>query len=216
MAELLVVRHGQASFGAQNYDVLSALGERQAVALGQTLRALNWHPDRAITGTLERQKQTLAKMGFDVPAEQHTGWNEYDFHNLLHRRYGGIAPDDVITDRKTHFRALRETLQEWQQDKINAPSETWHDFCNRIEQARQHAVSQSAERVLVVSSGGAIARLVSACLQVPDAQMIALNLQIKNSSVSRFIFSRERFFLHEFNSLPHVYDEERSPLLSYS
>lgn len=216
MAELLVVRHGQASFGAQNYDVLSALGEQQAIALGETLRALNWYPDRAITGTLERQKQTLAKMGFQTPAEQHAGWNEYDFHDLLHRRYGGIAPDDVITDRKTHFRALRETLQEWQQDKISDPSETWHDFCTRIEQARQQAVGQPAERVLVVSSGGAIARLVAASLQIPDAQMIALNLQIKNSSVSRFIFSNERFFLHEFNSLPHIYDEERSPLLSYS
>lgn len=216
MAELLVVRHGQASFGAKNYDILSDLGERQAVALGDSLRALGWYPDRVITGTLERQKQTLCHMNFDVRPEQHAGWNEYDFHDLLHSRFGGKAPETVITDRKTHFRALRETLFQWQLDEIPDATETWKVFCDRIEAARCHAVEQPVDRVLVVSSGGAIARLVSACLQVPNEQMVALNLQIKNSSVSRFIFSRDKFFLHEFNSLPHVYDQEHTALTSYS
>lgn len=216
MAELLVVRHGQASFGADNYDLLSELGRQQARVLGDTLRALDWIPDRVITGSLERQKQTLADMQFDLTPELHPGWNEYDFHDLLHSRFGGQAPDDVITDRKTHFRALRETLAIWQTIGIPQASETWQRFCNRIEAARQHAVTTDCERVLVVSSGGAIARLVSNSLQVPDEQMIALNLQIKNSSVSRFIFSKERFFLHEFNSVPHLYNQDRAALLTYS
>lgn len=216
MAELLVVRHGQASFGAENYDVLSELGGRQAAALGETLRGLDWFPDRIITGSLERQKRTMAEMQFDVVPEQHAGWNEYDFHDLLHSRFGGVAPDSVITDRKTHFRALRETLAEWQTVGIAGAKESWTEFCERVEAARQHAVDQKADRVLVVSSGGAIARLVAASLQVPNDQMIALNLQIKNSSVSRFIFSKEKFFLHEFNSVPHLYDQERAELTSYS
>lgn len=216
MAELLVVRHGQASFGADNYDLLSDLGRQQARALGDTLRALDWVPDRVITGSLVRQQQTLAEMNIDREPENHVGWNEYDFHDLLHSRFGGQAPDDVITDRKTHFRALRETLAIWQQTGIPQARETWQDFCTRIEAARLHAVSQSCARVLVVSSGGAIARLVSASLQVPNEQMIALNLQIKNSSVSRFIFSKERFFLHEFNSVPHLYNQDRATLMTYS
>lgn len=35
MAELYLVRHGQASFGTENYDRLSALGEQQGVWLGE-------------------------------------------------------------------------------------------------------------------------------------------------------------------------------------
>ncbi|MDE4132242.1 histidine phosphatase family protein [Phaeobacter sp. QD34_3] len=216
MAEILVVRHGQASFGADNYDQLSDLGRRQGQLLGETLRAMGWHPDRAITGSLARQQQTLEEMGFSLEPEEHAGWNEYDFHDLLHQRYGGKAPDEVITDRKSHFRALRETLAEWQQGGVTGASESWKDFTARVEDARQHAADTAAERVLVVSSGGVIARLVAATLQVPDAQMITLNLQVKNTSLTRFISSKERFFLHEFNAVPHFHDAKRAELMSYS
>ncbi|MEN8739304.1 MAG: histidine phosphatase family protein [Phaeobacter gallaeciensis] len=216
MAEILVVRHGQASFGADNYDELSEKGRNQGRLLGDTLRAMDWTPDRAITGTLARQKQTLQEMGFDVAPEEHAGWNEYDFHDLLHSRFGGQAPSEVIKDRKTHFRALRETLAEWQQGGVTGASESWAQFIARIEAARQHAAETEAERVLVVSSGGVIARLVAATLQVPDSQMIALNLQVKNTSLTRFISGRGKFFLHEFNSVPHFHDAERAKLMSYS
>ncbi len=216
MAELLIVRHGQASFGAENYDDLSDLGRQQSRALGDTLRALNWIPDRMITGSLMRQKQTLEEMGFEETEEEHAGWNEYDFHDLLHSRFGGEAPRDVITDRKTHFRALKETLAEWQAGGIAQAGESWETFCSRVEQARQEAVSSGAERVLVVSSGGAIARLVAASLSLPNEQMIALNLQIKNTSTSRFMFSNEKFFLHEFNCVPHFHNLERAALMTYS
>lgn len=216
MAELLVVRHGQASFGAANYDDLSDLGRQQSRALGETLRALDWIPDRVITGSLQRQKQTLAEIGFDAAPLEHPGWNEYDFHDLLHSRYGGTAPSEVITDRKTHFRALRETLAEWQLGGIPAARESWQQFCSRVEQARCHAVEQGGDRVLVVSSGGAIARLVASCLRLPNDQMIALNLQIKNTSTSRFLFSKEKFFLHEFNSVPHFHNQDRAALMTYS
>ena len=37
MANLLVIRHGQASFGAENYDQLSPLGQRQADLTGEFL-----------------------------------------------------------------------------------------------------------------------------------------------------------------------------------
>ena len=37
MSAIHLVRHGQASFGADDYDLLSALGERQSRVLGQAL-----------------------------------------------------------------------------------------------------------------------------------------------------------------------------------
>jgi len=58
MGTLYLVRHGQASFGADDYDQLSALGRRQSERLGQYLAQRDVRIDAAITGTLQRQRQT--------------------------------------------------------------------------------------------------------------------------------------------------------------
>lgn len=219
MAELLVIRHAQASFGAGDagsYDRLSDLGHKQAEVAGRALRETGWVPDRLITGTLVRQQQTLQSMGFDAAPETHPGWNEYDFHDLLDARFGGQMPDLVREDRKTHFRTLRETILEWQAGGLETARESWAEFTARVEAARAFATAEPVERVLVVSSGGTIGQLVAASLGAPAKQMIALNLQIKNTSISRFIFSGSRFFLHEFNTTPHFAPPAAADLLTYS
>ena len=216
MAELLVIRHGQASFGAANYDRLSELGHAQARRAGVVLRDLNWVPDRLVTGTLERQKDTLACMGFADAPEEHAGFNEYDFHDLLHAKFDGAVPDLVMGDRKTHFRTLRETIFEWQAGGLPKARESWVDFVTRVEAARQFAIDTDARRVLVVSSGGPIGQLTASTLDAPPAQMMALNLQVKNSSMTRFIFSKTAFYLHEFNATPHLAAADQAHLLSYS
>jgi len=219
MAELLVIRHAQASFGAGDagsYDKLSDLGHKQAEVAGAALRASGWAPDRVITGTLARQKQTLRAMGFEAAPETHPGWNEYDFHDLLDARFNGAVPEPVRADRKTHFRTLRETILEWQAGGIPGARESWTDFAARVQAARDFATGQDVERVLVISSGGTIGQLVAASLGAPPKQMIALNLQVKNTSITRFIFSGSRFFLHEFNATPHFARPETADLLTYS
>ncbi|MEY8831035.1 histidine phosphatase family protein [Sedimentitalea sp. XS_ASV28] len=216
MAELLVIRHAQASFGADNYDRLSELGHRQAEMAGEALRASGWVPDRLVTGTLVRQRETLSSMGFDNPPEQHAGFNEYDFHDLLSVRFNGDVPDPVRHDRKTHFRTLRETILDWQAGGLSGARESWKDFSERVESARQFATDGPARRVLVISSGGPIGALVKSCLDAPDAQMIALNLQVKNTSWTRFFFNSGTFLLHEFNATPHFATPEQAKLLTFS
>lgn len=216
MAELLVIRHGQASFGTDDYDRLSDLGRRQSRAVGEILRESGWRPDRLITGTLRRQKETLAEMGFAVPPEEHPGFDEYDFHDLLRVKFGGRMPDAVHRDRKTHFRTLRDALLEWQAGGLEGARESWRDFVARVAQARDFATATGARRVLVISSGGPIGQLVATTLQAPPAQMVALNLQVRNSSMTRFVFSRDRISLHEFNAAPHFAGAAGAELTSYS
>lgn len=216
MAELLVIRHGQASFGTDNYDRLSELGHRQSRAVGEMLRGIGWFPDRLVTGTLVRQRETLTSMGFEAPSEEHAGFNEYDFDDLLHARFGGVVPDDVKADRKSHFRNLRETVLEWQAGRFGGAKESWQDFATRVESARRFAIGTDAKRVLVVSSGGVIGRMTANALDAPDAQMMQLNLQIKNTSMTRFIFSERAFYLHEFNAVPHLISREGQAMLTYS
>lgn len=216
MAELLVVRHGQASFGADNYDRLSEVGHEQSRLAGEALREAGWVPDRLVTGTLERQKETLRSMGFADAPEEHPGFNEYDFHDLLHVRFNGAVPDAVRGERKTHFRTLRDTILDWQGGGCVGALESWAEFEARVAAARAFATDTKARRVLVISSGGVIGQLVATALSAPKAMMMEVNLQVKNSSMTRFVFSGERFFLNEFNATPHLAPIARAGLLTYS
>lgn len=215
MSELLVIRHGQASFGQDNYDVLSELGHRQAGAVGALLREINWVPDRTVTGTLNRQRDTLTSMGFSA-GEEHSGFNEYDFGDLLNARFKGDIPDLVTGDRRAHFRTLRETVFEWQDAAFEGASETYAAFSERVEAARSFATDTDAKRVLVVSSGGVIGQMIAVALGAPNRQMMHLNLQIKNTAMTRFMFSGDAFSLHEFNATPHFATQTGAKLLSYS
>ena len=116
MADLIVIRHGQASFGAQNYDVLSELGHGQAVALGQRLAALEIVPTGFVTGDRRRQCDTMVGlqtgMGRTAVAPQvHLGLNKFDFDGLLKARYRKTPPPgDLMSNLKSHFRSLAATV----------------------------------------------------------------------------------------------------------
>lgn len=196
--------------------MLSDLGHEQSRTLGAMLRDLNWVPDRVITGTLNRQKETLSSMGFDQAAEEHTGLNEYDFADLLNARFKGDVPDLVKGDRKVHFRTLKETVYQWQDDAFDGAAETYAAFAARVDAARAFAMDTAARQVLVVSSGGVIGQMTSVALGAPKRQMMNLNLQIKNTAMTRFMFSGAAFSLHEFNATPHFMSPKGAALVSYS
>ena len=211
-----MIRHGQASFGATNYDALSDLGHRQSALAAESLRATGWVPDRIVTGTLARQIDTASAMRFDVAPEQHPGLNEYDFQDLLHTQ--GLADNyqKPGADRTAYFRQLRDTVHAWMRDEIADATETWGAFTARVEAARRFAIGTDARRVLVVSSGGVIAQTVAATLGGPVELMMTLNLQIKNTALTRFVYSKRGFYLHEFNSAPHFATADGAQMISYS
>ena len=86
MPTVLLVRHGQASFGAADYDVLSELGRRQADIVAASLADRGYRAARLYSGTLRRQQETAAAFGaVGAPAlEVEPRWDEFD-------------PDDVLT-----------------------------------------------------------------------------------------------------------------------
>ena len=223
MAELFLVRHGQASFGTDDYDRLSAAGDQQGVWLGEYFARQGLTFDRVICGTMNRHAQTVAAilrgMGREgVAVDRHPGRNEYDFHGL----FAAAASDYPEIARlaagsmKEHFRALRQVLQLWTEDKLgDAAPETWAHFQQRVADARAAIRAGGGQRVLAVSSGGPIAVTVQQVLAAPPSSAIALNLQIRNSSLSQFFFNAEAFHLASFNGIPHLEDPERHALRTY-
>jgi hypothetical protein len=62
MTTLHVIRHGKAMAGAERYDQLHAIGERQSRLLGKHLRESSLFFDEIYCGPLARQLDTLAHM----------------------------------------------------------------------------------------------------------------------------------------------------------
>ena len=95
MGALYLVRHGQASFGAADYDQLSELGARQCRRLGEHWQRRGMRFDAAFSGTLRRQRQSLAAIGEALTA--HT-----KLKGLV--EIAGSLPDDgkVIDDLRDY------------------------------------------------------------------------------------------------------------------
>ena len=72
MGTLYLVRHGQASFGAEDYDQLSELGTRQCHALGLWFAARGLQFEAVLRGTLKRHAQSLAAFLQLRPARRRT------------------------------------------------------------------------------------------------------------------------------------------------
>lgn len=221
MPTLYLIRHGQASFGADDYDVLSPIGHEQAEALGAWFKQEGIIPDLTAHGTLRRQKETLSGIlkGLDIDRtpETHPGLNEYDFSALLNAKYAaGGAPEGMHNDHKSHFRTLRTTVAEWQRDEIPNPPETWGQFTGRVNNAVTALTRDGVETVFAVSSGGAISQAVSALLETPGVHQTKMQLQMKNTAITRFIWTPRATYFHGFNETPHITAANADRLLTYA
>ena len=230
MGTLYLVRHGQASFGAANYDQLSALGARQCLALGQWFAGRSLQFEAVLTGMLQRHAQSLAAVaeghgpGHLPAAQAWPGLNEYDSEAVIRAIHPAplaapVSPDspDSPEIHKAHFRLLREGLAAWMAGHT-APAgmPPWVDFAAGVAAALDHVRSQHSGDVLIISSGGPIATAVGLVLGASAPNIIELNLRIRNSAVTELAFTPKRHQLLVFNHLPHLDAAERRSWVTYA
>ena len=222
MGTLYLVRHGQASFGAQDYDQLSALGARQCHALGQYFAQRGVVFEAVLRGTLRRHAQALAALadGFGaLPAAQEgPGLNEYDSEALIRTVHSGpLAAPDSPEVYRAHFRLLRQGLAAWMAGQAQPQGmPRYADFVAAINAALDHVRLQHQGHVLLVSSGGPIATAVGQVLGTPAQTTIELNLRIRNSALTEFAFTPKRHMLVSYNHLPHLDHPDRAGWVTYS
>jgi len=207
---LYLVRHGQASFGAANYDQLSALGLRQSQRLGEYLAGKGLVFEAALRGTLQRQRQTLEGIcqgaGMAPPTLEWPGLNEYDSAAILAAIHPQPLPrPDSAEQYRNHFRLLREGLRQWMDGRIQPQGmPDYPRFADGVWQALEHVRAHCSGNVLLVSSGGPIATAVGQVLGAPAHATIELNMHIRNSAVTELRFNPRRHTLLSFNHLPHL------------
>ncbi|OYZ03394.1 MAG: histidine phosphatase family protein, partial [Polaromonas sp. 28-63-22] len=210
MGTLYLVRHGQASFGADDYDVLSPLGQQQSLRLGEYFRFKGLTFDAALTGTLKRQLQTYAGickgMGVEPAASPWPGLNEYDSHAVIEAIHPHPLEKPTSPEMyREHFRLLKQGLAQWMAGVVSPrgmPSYT--DFVAGVTGALDHVRKTCEGNVLLVSSGGPIATAVGHVLATSPETTIELNLRIRNCSVTEFAFTPKRHMLVTYNTLPHL------------
>jgi broad specificity phosphatase PhoE len=220
MAELILVRHGQASFGADDYDKLSELGWRQSRWLGEYFGERGATFDRVIRGSMRRHAETLKGiaegMGRALEGAEDARLNEYDSHALLsaHLKGGAMPKSD---DRREHFRILREAMYTWCAGTLaGAPHEPFSEFRARVLGGLADARKGKPERVLVVSSGGPISTILAEVLGMPLRGVVDLNLQTRNTGITQLACGASRIHCVSFNNVPHLDRPDRTGSLTYS
>ena len=206
MGALHLIRHGQASWGADDYDELSELGHRQAALLGMSWEASGWAPTAAISGSMRRHTQTAIAAidasgqggamggGYDVDP----GWNEYD-HSLF---AAGLDPGITPRDFQPHLDA---SLAAWMDGSAEAdvPYADWHGgILGSLERALEAA--GPGQHVAVFTSGGPIATVVSHLLAGDDSLFIRLNAVVVNASVTTVINGSTGPRVLSFNEHAHL------------
>jgi broad specificity phosphatase PhoE len=230
MTRLYLVRHGQASFGAGNYDRLSALGERQSLLLGQHLRRIGFHADAYLSGTLDRQRSTLAAMLQGLEATTTTealaAFNEYDHEAILGAYLPrvmqdlGLSPDQRVTlfaDTRQFQDAFTRVMGHWVEGTAHErpPFETWEAFQTRIREALKRLATAGPERIVIVTSGGPISLAVQAALGLTPEKTFALNWAILNASITELRVRRGALMLSSFNGVAHLELAGEPGLLTY-
>jgi broad specificity phosphatase PhoE len=222
MGTLYLVRHGQASFGAPDYDVLSELGTRQCAQLGAYLDERGLKFDAVLRGSLRRHRQSLAAIASSLPglpaAIEWPGLNEYDSYAVVRTVFSGELhpPVDAETYRQ-HFRLLRKGLELWMAgDAQPAGMPTWGQWIDGVNCALDHVRQQFSGNVLLVSSGGPIATAVAQVLAAPPSTVIELNLRMRNSALTEFAFTPKRHMLVSYNGVPHLDHPDRADWVTYT
>ncbi|HEY6932646.1 MAG TPA: histidine phosphatase family protein [Marmoricola sp.] len=210
MGQLLLVRHGQASFGGDDYDVLSDRGERQAAALGRSLAARGVAPAAVVHGQMKRQQRTAELLveaaGWQADLDCDAAWDEMDHLEVLSRT-PAPAPADGRDPSPRQFQEWFEAATErWVTGDADADyTETFGAFTARVQQALARAGERTAQgTVVVVTSGGPVSWVVTHLLAAGTDSYRRLAPVVVNSSVTKVVSGRRGLSLVSFNDHAHL------------
>lgn len=234
MSQLILVRHGQASFFADDYDQLSDIGLQQSRLLGSYWANQRLVIHEVYTGPRARQRQSAELVGGEF---QQCGliwpetivWpelDEYDLDGLVNHFAPRLAernPEFVRLaqnylqsegeeNRLREFQRMFEVLlQHWQAgDLSDVNVESWAAFRQRVQRVIRRIQEDSGKkrRVVLFTSGGFIGCAAQHALGVSDAIALELSWRIRNGSLTEFVFTQDRFTLDSFNTFPHLNDPQ--------
>ena len=227
MPTILLIRHGQASYGADDYDRLSEVGHAQASAVAGELRRRGPRIERIVHGSLARQRDTAAPTvaALSLPAVVDPRLDEYDIDEIVSRHTDSVARTDAApggepVSSREFQRILELGMNAW----IDAGdgdgdghgdgsdrADTWPAFDARCRAALAAAATglTSGSTAVVFTSGGVIAAICCSLLGLGSTTLIALNRVAVNGGLTKVASGRSGLSLVSFNE--HGYLEGAGP-----
>jgi broad specificity phosphatase PhoE len=211
MGQVLLVRHGQASWGAEDYDVLSPVGEEQARVLGGFLARLE--PAAVVHGTMKRQQRTAeiaaAAAGWDTALTVDPRWNEMDHPAILAAH---PQPFEGEPDRHQFQAWFEAATDRWTAgDHDHEYDEPYPAFVGRVGEALTELAG--AGTAVVFTSGGPVASATTQLLGAGVTTYGLLAPVVVNTSITKLITGRRGVTLVSFNEHAHL--EGAPELLTY-
>jgi broad specificity phosphatase PhoE len=238
MATIHLVRHGQASFGAANYDQLSELGVQQCFLLGQWMRDTQQAVEHIVLGEMQRHRQSAKAFweGYGTPddlAPAH--WrieatlNEFDHEQVFRVSHPEFTESGTLMEflarqdqpRAVFERMFGKSLVRWMAGANDIEYvESWSAFKERIGAAidlfkSDEFHARHPKNTVVFTSGGPISVLCQQMMAIPDSHILTLLSVMLNSSVSKLIKSDGQLRLASINSIAHLEYKADKSLISY-
>lgn len=236
MCDIIFIRHGQASFGRGDYDILSERGREQSILLAGYLAGCGYSFNTAYSGTLKRQVDTaeivLESLAAGNPPavpglRKNENLNEYHSEEIMRYYVPLLAGQDrsllpliekIYTDKKSFQLIFEKVMAKWISGEDHSDSvESWADFRLRVNAAIEMIAgdNKKGDRVAVFSSGGVISAAVQIATNMSPYDAIRMGWGLVNSSVTKFRYGSSGLILHSFNSYPHLELHKSGELITY-
>lgn len=234
MATIYLIRHGQASFGKDNYDELSDLGQQQATRLGQVLGERLPKFDAICLGTMKRHKQTATNCltGFGQTFDQvdptfDECWNEYDYQDILRQ----FRPEFITSKSMMNYIRQQDNPKEAFEADFNGAIdrwiagdndqdyiESWSTFTCRVHNALKNTIANNPDkkRIAVFTSGGPISLVSQHLLGVPQERIMQMNWTLLNCGVTKLVSTGSRLFVASLNEHAHFDGVENKHFITYT
>jgi len=220
MCTLLVVRHGQASFGTDNYDVLSPLGIKQSRSLGAWLAKRNISLDAIWAGPQQRQRDTARHL-VEAAADEGVKLPEPEILEDLREVPSSLIYQRILPQLESRWHgdecprpgsaASRVLMKAWANGQADIGDiESFTAFDERIRRVFKRIIDQAApdQRIAVVTSAGPLAVAVRQALSLGATQSMDINFAAANSGVTEFRLRRQELEIVSFNSVGHLDQED--------
>ncbi|MFC5697480.1 histidine phosphatase family protein [Pseudomonas sp. GCM10022186] len=212
MSSLYLLRHGQASFGTDDYDRLSPLGLRQALSTGASLAARHLRFDEVFVGPRRRHLETAEALLAAMPGAGEPSRTSFldefaEGDALMRSARRRLGDGGWPQDRAESTRLYGEEIRRWAAGADDIAE------CTPVEPFRQQVVGWlhelldkpgSGRCLLAVTSAGTIAVLVAEVLGLPRTRVADLLLMLDNAALSELVFRPGRVSLRSFNNTHHL------------
>ena len=208
MTELVLIRHGQASLGAADYDRLSPIGIEQSRLLGLWMAECGQMPDLVLAGGHRRQRETAAAtldaMALERPVEVDRAFDEFDHREILLAHSPEFAEGAVLRAalaRAAEFRTVfAAAVARWMSGEHDDYGESWQAFRARV----RDGAARQAGTVWVFTSAGPISVCVGEAIGMAPSRVAELTGSVANGSVTRLLRDGDALRLASFNATPHL------------